>query len=263
MSLRTWNVLTVAGLLALLGAVSLTAPWWSRLLRRPVADAGEPVASPTPPAEPADGGGEGAQRTIRVKLYFESTGSPGLVSEEREVPYSDDVSRQLESVVAALVQGSTAGLAGSLPPATRVLDVFLAEDGTAYVDLSSDVRRSPSASPRPSPDPSVAPSLPPGLGTPAPPPWTTSSQAELMGVYSVVDTLAVNFPVVKRVQILVEGQPVRTLWGHVNLSRPLRPDLSLLAGSPTTPGGGPFHDPEAPRPSPGASTPAPSPAPAG
>ena len=55
------------------------------------------------------------------------------------------------------------------------------------------------------------------------------SHEELISVYSIVNSLTVNFPAVKRVQILVDDRPVATLAGHVDLSRPLPPDMTLLA----------------------------------
>ena len=51
--------------------------------------------------------------------------------------------------------------------------------------------------------------------------------SELLSVYSVVDTLAVNFPYLRQVRFLVEGQPVATLKGHVDLRQPLAPDFNL------------------------------------
>jgi hypothetical protein len=248
LSARWLNILTAAALVALLAVLSLTAPIWSRMLRRPVAGAEEEtVPSPSPRADASSS--PEARRTIKVKLYFEAAERPGLQAEEREVLYSDDISRQLRNVVEALVAGSSTGLVAPLPPATRVLDVFVTAQGTAYVDLSAEVRQA--APPAP---PSASPATPP-----APPrPKAASSHAELMAVYSIVDTLAVNFPAVKQVQIMVDGQAVRSLWSHVDVGRPLRPDLSLMAGSETTPGGGPWSEPALASPGPSA---APAPVP--
>ena len=66
------------------------------------------------------------------------------------------------------------------------------------------------------------------------------SEAELLTVYSVVNSLTANFPAVKRVQILIEDRPAPTLAGHVDLTRPLRPGHDAAA-------------PRAPRPTPAAS----------
>lgn len=208
MSRRSADLLTALGLIGLLATVSLTAPRWSRVFREPVPAAPEAASPQEPAASPSPGGAE-ARRTIAVKLFFDSPDSPGLVMEEREVAFSSDLSRQIQTVVEELVRGPKpeSGLVATLPPGTRVLDVFVTARGVAYVDVSRDAV------------------LPPGGG----------SAAELRSVYSVVNSIAANFPAVRRVQILVDDRPAETLAGHVDLSRPLPPDMTLLAASTLTP----------------------------
>lgn len=53
------------------------------------------------------------------------------------------------------------------------------------------------------------------------------STGETMLVGSVVDTLT-EFPEVKKVEILIEGKPVETLAGHMDLSQPLARMSDLL-----------------------------------
>jgi hypothetical protein len=141
--------------------------------------------------------------------------------EEREVPFSSDLAGQLKAVVAELARGSRSGLTASLPPETRVLEVFVNERGVAYVDLSREAAQG-----------------------------TAGSHDELLSVYSIVNSLTVNFPAIKRVQILVEDRPADTLAGHVDLSRPLPADMTLLvaaAAVPASPGpGGASPAPPAP-----------------
>ncbi|HVR69287.1 MAG TPA: GerMN domain-containing protein [Vicinamibacteria bacterium] len=201
------NVLTAAGLLALLAAVTLSAPRWSSLLVRSLPDAedgGAPAASDAAPAAEETGA---VERQINVKLFFQAADRRGLAIEERAVAFSSDLARQLHSVVEELVEGSRGGLGAILAPETRVLHVFVSARGVAYVDLSREATAG----------------LPGG------------SEAELLTVYSVVNSLAANFPAIQRVQILIEDRPVATLGGHVDLTRPLRPDMTLLAGAPLTP----------------------------
>ena len=54
----------------------------------------------------------------------------------------------------------------------------------------------------------------------------SGSQAEMVAFYSVVNSLAVNFPRIKNVQFLFEGQKLESL-GHLDLSAPLTPDFTL------------------------------------
>jgi spore germination protein GerM len=199
------NVLTVAGLLALLCLVLVTAPRWTRLLSRPVPgaeeageDAGASAAAETEPV---------VERQINVKLYFQANDRPGLVQEERSLAYSPDLGHQLRTVVEELVKGPRQGLAPTLAPETKVRDVMVNARGVAFVSLSKEAAEKQAG----------------------------GSTAEMMAVYSVVNSLAANFPAVKRVQILVEDRPAQTFAGHVDLLKPLPPDMTLLASSTLEP----------------------------
>jgi hypothetical protein len=45
--------------------------------------------------------------------------------------------------------------------------------------------------------------------------------------YGLANTLVVNFPHIRQVRLLVEGRPLETLKGHVDLREPLPADFSL------------------------------------
>ena len=204
MTPRQANALTAVGLAGLLATVALTAPRWAALLRTPTPatplegeESGGDEATPAPAevAQPEAG------RRINVRLYFEAPDREGLLPEERDVAFSSDLARQLRTVVEELAKGSTTGLLPTLPAGTRVLEVFVQARGVAYVDLSSE----------------ASSGLPGG------------SKAELLTVYSVVNTIVTNFPAVSRVRIVVDDRPVDSLGGHVDVSRPLPPDMTLVA----------------------------------
>jgi hypothetical protein len=205
MSPRQANALTVLGLVGLLAVTSLTAPRWARLMQRPLptpSDESAPADSPRRQAAPA-----APRSSINVKLFFQAADRPGLMIEERTVPQSSDLSRQIKAVVEEVIVGSKSGLMPTLAPATRVLEVFVTGRGVAYVNLSKEAAQGAAG----------------------------GSESELITVYSVVNSLTVNFPAIKRVQILIEDKPAPTLWGHVDLTRPLPPDMTLLATSTLTP----------------------------
>jgi len=199
MTPRQADVLTAIGLAGLLAAVALTAPRWAAVLRAPAATSfGEEgvSGSPAPTASVA------AARRIKVRLYFEVAGMDRLAPEEREVAFSPDLAQQLRTVVEEIAKGPvTPGLLPTLPSGTRVLEVFVRRGGVAYVDLSNEAR----------------------AGLPA------GSWAELLTTYSLVNTIVANFPTTNRVQILLNDQAVQSLVGHVDLSRPLAPDLTLVS----------------------------------
>lgn len=64
------------------------------------------------------------------------------------------------------------------------------------------------------------------------------TSTEAARVYGIVQTLHSNFPEVKSVRILVDGQEVDTLLGHLDLSHPLVPEPRLLATQPARGEGG-------------------------
>jgi spore germination protein GerM len=219
MTRRQANAFTVVGLAALLAAVALTAPRWSGLLSEPLAvfedDSGD--AERVPGAK--DPEAELAERRISVRLYFAAEDCGGLQAEERSIAFSDDLAAQLRTVVEELVVGPREGLLPTLPPETRVLEVFTTPRGVAYVNLSADVASEPSG-----------------------------SMAELLSVYSIVDSLVTNFPAIDRVQILVQDEMVTSLAGHVDLSRPLPPDMTLVVVPPLPGSGGEGRGAAAPDP---------------
>jgi spore germination protein GerM len=200
---RQADVLTALGLVGLLATVGLTAPRWSALLRSP---SGPPEPEETAPAEPAAPVVEPAvatdpARRISVRLYFEAADRDGLLPEERDIVFSPDLAQQIRTVVEELAKGPTSGLVATLPAGTRVLEVFVQARGIACVSLSGE----------------VATGLPGG------------SRVELLTVYSIVNTIVANFPAVSRVQLVVNDQPASSLAGHVDLSRALPPDMTLVA----------------------------------
>jgi len=205
---REANALTAVGLAGLLATVALTAPRWAALLRAPAASLEMEEPGPEETAPPVAEGLPATGRRINVRLYFEAPDREGLLPEEREVAFSADLARQLRNVVEELAKGSTSGLVPTLPAGTRVLEVFVQARGVAWVDLSSEATTG----------------LPGG------------SKAELLTVYSIVNTIVTNFPAVSRVRIVVNDQPVTSLGGHVDISRPLPPDMTLVAlETPETP----------------------------
>ena len=210
MTPRLANLLTGVCLLGLIAGIATTAPRWARYLRQPLLAEREPLPpAASPSAAPAlarraEEAEAEAQKTISVKLFFESADQPGLVAVERPVPFSDDLPRQIRVVLEELIRGPEPPLAAPLAKEAKVLDVFVTARGVAYVDLSKEAGQ---------------------LDVPG-------GDAELLSVYSIVNTVAENFPAVRRVQILIDDHPVDTLAGHVDLSRPLAADLPLLAPAP-------------------------------
>lgn len=136
-----------------------------------------------------------------VQLYFESP-SFLLAPEVRTLSLPANDAAALRLVTTELLTGSAnTAIAKPFPPDSIVRAAYLLPDGNAIIDLGG-------------------PTLTSG--------WNTGSHAEMIAIYSVVQTLTSNFPSVKRVRLLVNGQPVQTLAGHISTDKALVPMPSLL-----------------------------------
>ena len=158
-----------------------------------------------PGAEGATGSAAAATpiRTLIVEVYFPSAEEYGLVAEAREIFATSAPGDRAKQIVADLISGPTTELAlRGLPRNTQLRQIYVLDNGVAYLDFSAELRD--------------------GLGG--------GSNEELLAIYSIVDSVALNVPEIRRVGILINSKPVETLNGHMSLRRPLRPDVSLIVG---------------------------------
>jgi len=162
----------------------------------PDAAPAEEEAPPDTDAEPE------SMRLLNVLIYFPSAEGDGLVGEPHEIFKTSAPGDRAKQILADLISGPESEYAlHALPTGTQLRQVYVLENGTAYLDFSTDLER--------------------GLGG--------GSSEELYTVYSIVNSVALNIPEVRRVGILINGKPVDTLNGHLDLRRPLGPDMSLIA----------------------------------
>ena len=106
-----------------------------------------------------------------------------------------------QQTVEELLKESQNGYLSPIPPQTKLREIFMTRRGVAYVDFSKDFQ----------------------VGHPS------GSTAEILTIYSIVNSLAYNFKSIKKVFILIEGAEKETLGGHVNLNKPFLPRYSLIA----------------------------------
>lgn len=179
---------------------------------------------PTPSPAPVPATTLSEPKQLReVVLYFGSPDGSFLVAEARQIEDCLEEADCLRATVQSLVDGPVTDLVAVLPSHAQVRGVT-ASGGTATIDFSADLVS----------------------GHPG------GSVSELLTVYSLADTLAENFPHLRQVRILVEGEPAETLKGHVDLREPVKADFSFThppEGSakaeqaPVTPEGKPAAEP--------------------
>ena len=168
------------------------------------------------------GGASGpAGGTMRGLLQSARPSTPGLGPGQLFLFYTKD-GRQLISTVAevgaapglstdelakvcvqSLAEGRGAGLLRSpVPVGTRVLAVFVKQD-LAVVNLSREFAT--------------------GL--------RGGQEQELLAVYSVVNSLLYSIGSIASVQLLIEGETLPTLRGHIEIERPLIANTTLIRSS--------------------------------
>ncbi len=196
LSKRQWVAGGVTAIIAVAFAVALMTAL-NRLLSQP---AGDPTATPAAQT-PAD---TQAIPKIKATLFFGSEDGLHLVPTEREVPLAEGAVAQARSVLEALLAAEApAPLVSTIPKGVALRGIFISDRNEVFVDF----------------DPAIRTSHPGG------------TQQELMTVYTIVNTLLTNLPGLQEVQILIGGQEVDTLAGHVDLRRPLRKNDALTATS--------------------------------
>jgi spore germination protein GerM len=135
-----------------------------------------------------------------VTLYFSDSEGEYLVGEKREILKKREAREEAEETITELIKGPKGKLIPTLPLRTKLLSLQLDERGLAKVNFNKALSKDH-----------------PG-----------GSSAEIMTVYSIVNSLTLNFPQIKRVQILIEGEVGASIAGHLSLDQPVSPNLDLV-----------------------------------
>lgn len=152
---------------------------------------------------------------IKVKMFWGSHGREGeLTPVLVELPLSNDPVLRAKQVLNTLLAGPVDSESRTLPPDAALLAFYILPDGTAIADFSEELRTS----------------IPSGI------------QSEQVAVESIVRTLEANVPPVLRLKILIHGQEVDTLAGHLDLTQTFRvsakDESGLKLDNPSAPGSG-------------------------
>jgi hypothetical protein len=127
---------------------------------------------------------------VKTKLFWASDPiDTTLVPVTVELPLSNDPVLRSKQVLNTLLAGPVDAELRTLPPDALLLAFYLLPDGTAIADFSE----------------ALATSIPSGI------------VSEQLAVNSITRTLEANVPQVRRLKILIHGQEVETLAGHLDL----------------------------------------------
>ncbi len=125
----------------------------------------------------------------KTKIFW-AAGSTGIAPVEIELALSADPVQRAKQVLHALIADPPTSDQRTLPADAAVLGFYILADGTAIVDFSE----------------TVASEMPSGI------------LSEGMAVDSIARTLENNVTLLHRLKILIHGQEVETLAGHVDLT---------------------------------------------
>jgi len=128
---------------------------------------------------------------VKTKLYWASDAMDStLVPVTVELPLANDPVLRSKQVLNTLLAGPVDVELRTLPPDAVLLAFYLLPDGTGIADFSE----------------ALATSVPSGIAS------------EQMAVDSIARTLEANVPQVRQLKILIHGQEVETLAGHLDLT---------------------------------------------
>lgn len=128
---------------------------------------------------------------VKAKLFWASGNGDGtLLDSTVELPLSSDPVLRSKQVLNTLLAGPVDADLRTLPPDAVLLTFYLLPNGTAIADFSE----------------ALATATPSGI------------QSEQLAVDSITKTLEANVPRVQRLKILIHGQEVETLAGHLDLT---------------------------------------------
>lgn len=146
---------------------------------------------------------------VKAKLYWASRANDGsLAPVNIDLQLASEPALRAKQVLNTLLAGPVDTESRTLPPDAVLLAFYLLPDGTGIADFSE----------------ALASSTPSGI------------ESEQLAVDSITRTLAANIPQVLRLKILIHGQEVETLAGHLDLTEPFVVNPRALRSSTAGPG---------------------------
>ena len=150
-----------------------------------------------PLLEKMKGGAPSAPWTATL-CFGDETGR-NLIKEHRIITSGQSPEKKADALLQELLKGPISRGTRTLPQQTHELGLSF-DKGVMTVDFSPELKKNH-----------------PG-----------GSAAELLTVYSVVDTLTMNIPEVRQVQFLLEGKKIDNIAGHIDCRQPIAPRTDMI-----------------------------------
>lgn len=136
-----------------------------------------------------------------VRLYFASPDADYLKVEARRIQKEERIIEEAKILIKELIQGPRGNLDPTIPLESELRELYIVpEEKCIYLDFNQAFQTNH-----------------PG-----------GSAGELLTIYSLVNTLIDNLEGIERVQILVEGEVIETLAGHIDTTKPFSRNGSIV-----------------------------------
>ena len=201
-----WKFLFFGGLIFIVIAVAIFVPVMRRRVKRAAKVQQQSEEQARRELTQAIVANPGDPR-VKAKFFWASDSMDStLVPVTVELPLSSNPVLRSKQVLNTLLAGPVDAESRTLPPDALLLAFYLLPDGTGIADFSE----------------ALATSVPSGI------------VSEQLAVNSIARTLEANVPQVQRLKILIHGQEMETLAGHLDLTEPFIVRMST-ALSPVVP----------------------------
>jgi len=132
------------------------------------------------------------EEPLFLKLFFGGKEQSILVIEERKIKKGKmDKHQQMRQAILEVIKGPNTDLAPTIPPDTKLRSIYIDKYNVSYIDFSSElIKNHPGGS------------------------W-----AEVITVYSIVNTIIHNFSQIYKVKLLINGEEIETLSGHLDMRK--------------------------------------------
>ncbi len=134
-------------------------------------------------------------------IYFTENSNNYLKAEKQKVVFDTNARKYAQNLIRNLLDGPQSNnLISPVPEETKLIALYIQDDNTAVLDFSNEISKN---HPR-------------------------GSQAEILTIYSIVNTLTLNINEIEKVKILINGNEAETLAGHISLKFPLKENLAII-----------------------------------
>ncbi len=132
------------------------------------------------------------ENKLLLELFFSDKYHSCLQIEEREIEVvKNNLQDKIHQVLIELINGPSDNFVETIPSGTKIRSVYVDQGNIVYLDFSQEiVQEHPGGS------------------------W-----AEVVTIYSIVNTITKNFSSIKEVKLLINGTERETLCGHISLRR--------------------------------------------